>query len=163
MRPATTNSSLLRVFLQYERNPKAIILWLDRSQPLGLNYESLQARVTRSGLWSFRKVPLDYCEQSQDQFTRTEYDGLDLCIETHLVDEPPRDAIRADYRTLYYRVPVALFRAPQQIAIRVLSLYRGELLMGRSISANLNAGPFDVGRTDLNCTQIAPVAFEGVE
>lgn len=120
-----------------------------------------KAVIDRRALWSFTRRPMQDCAVGEGV-------GLvainDQCIFVEDVSESPLEGtVAADYRIFHFHAIVFPGRR-QALAITVLSLYRADVLVGRSIWAHAYAGPMDLGHVNRSCEpEVAPWRFESVQ
>lgn len=153
--------SLLNVFLQREGAPTALALEIDASRGrIQTGSERVYALIEHPGLWLFEKVDTNLCEAGSDpSYVRADYDGIDLCVRVLRLQEAPSRMLSADYRELFYHVPLRR-GPPQSVAIGVMTLSSGGVVVGRSVRVELH-GAWLPGHISHLC-EPAPVvlAFE---
>lgn len=152
--------SMLQDFLGGRSAPQTIVLSLD---PSSLHFTPVLERFSRlidqAGLWLVTRRTGGTCAANEADAT---LEGRS-CVSAFLLTAPPDDWVEADYRDLTFRVGVATGagQKPQLLHVNVLTLYRGEQVVGRTIDSTANRGPLEVGTVAGVCARIAAIEFDG--
>lgn len=156
-------AEILTVFLQHDR-PRQLTIWLDPRDILARveQFEPLYAEVVGAGLWTFSKGELAACADGPSGFVSVQFESVQRCIEVRATGVVPESATVADFRNLHLVLSVGL--AEQALNLQVMTLHRGDRIVGRIVSASFWADGADVGRIRRICEPLSyPQAFDSSE